>query len=563
MVDKLCYVNIFGHNDNKDKVINYILSYDIHIDNVNNESKYTTYLNILNKYAKKSATKVIPLKDAISLADDLSKQPIVTTKEDEILQSYLNVGITQEYLLKFNFIKHTIGKLPTIAYKNLLNVVENIQVIIIEVRKDTNFNYIAYATTKANKQDIDKIFKKFGFIEISNFIQKLQNKVGEKEVPIIPKDVNITNESIDEAYNTIYLHNKREIVNNVSQKTKKHFIYSGYMTYLQASFIEKELKNDKDIIITIEDLPYDNNNEIPTKLKNNILFAPFEIFVRAYSMPRYNEIDPTPIIAILYTLLFGIMFGDIGQGAIICLMGMLFKKPIRNIAITVGTSSMFFGFMYGSIFGFEHILPALWLSPIHNIQTIIFIAVLIGICSVILGILLNIINRVKQKHYNGLVFGPNSISGLLFYLSIVGIVANIVFGYGIVLQSLSGILLLLPILPMIISILYEALVSKNGLFTTAIHTFENMLSYATNTLSFIRIGAIVLSHSAMMGAVFLFSRNLNLVGSMLVVGIGNVIVMSLEILVVSIQALRLNYYEMFSRFYTGGGKEFKAIKYIK
>ena len=217
------------------------------------------------------------------------------------------------------------------------------------------------------------------------------------------------------------------------------------------------------------------------------------------------------------------------------------------MAITVGASSTFFGFMYGSIFGFEHILPAIWLSPMHNINRVLLVAVGIGVGFVLLGICLGIANNINNRNYHALIFGANSVSGLLFYIGApLGFVVHFAF-FGLT-------------VPFVVTTLYAISTAEEGCFASLIHTFESLLSYATNTLSFIRVGAIVLSHSAMMGAVFLLSRNLNIAGSILAVGIGNVIVMAVEILVVGIQALRLNYYEMFSRFYTGGGKPFTPLR---
>ena len=111
----------------------------------------------------------------------------------------------------------------------------------------------------------------------------------------------------------------------------------------------------------------------PTKLKNPKLFKPFEMYVKMYGLPAYGEMDPTWFVAITYSFIFGVMFGDVGQGLLLLIGGALiyhFKKiPLAGIISTAGFFSTIFGFMFGSIFGFEDVIPALWLRPMKSTDT--------------------------------------------------------------------------------------------------------------------------------------------------------------------------------------------------
>ena len=547
MIEEMSYIKIIAHKDHIDQAVSYMLDYDIHINEKPRDTNFfENRLHILEKFITERTTKTMQLSRALEIAEDL-----VTIEPPPIKANNTDDSSSQEFphgglgLDRFSFLQYTAGHLLQSTQDKLLPILEKEGALVIQGK----LNYIICIMIEPDKEKILDILKSHNFVEQS---------LVPAEPPILLEDVNVTQDGINQAYATIHLHYKRQdIINHMTDIGQSFFMYRGFMPKSQALVLAKDCKHNPKIIFTFE--PADPQKDTPpTRLKNHPLFAPYQILVKAYSLPKYTEIDPTPLLAIVYTLLFGMMFGDVGQGAIICAIGLSLKPPLKNMAVMIGLSSVFFGFMYGSVLGFEHILPPLWLAPSHHINTIIIASVAIGSVLVGIGMVVNIIGHLRRNEVYKALWGQNALSGLLFYVGAIGISTRAVLGQNIL--EGAGVLLILLLLPLALSFIYKLLSHPKDFFTNTIHGFETLLSYATNTLSFIRVGAIILSHSAMMGAVFLLSSNLSLGGSILAVGVGNAIVMAVEILVVSIQALRLHYYEIFSRFYEGNGKEFKALR---
>jgi V/A-type H+-transporting ATPase subunit I len=269
------------------------------------------------------------------------------------------------------------------------------------------------------------------------------------------------------------------------------------------------------------------------------------------------------------------MFGDLGQGAALSLLGLyLYKKKglaLGAIMSIIGVSSMVFGLLYGSVFGFEDWIPALWQHPARDINSTLFFAVGIGIFLILTSMVINIVNALNQKNWGKLIFSPNGIAGIVFYGAIIGIVLAYITGYTALALTL---LIVFVIVPLVLIAFREPLTSLiegkkahiNGigifLLETIIELFEVLLTYFTNTVSFVRVGAFALSHAGMMSVVMLLShsttdeRAINIP----VIILGNIVVMVLEGLVVGIQVLRLEFYEMFSRFFDGDGRAFNSFK---
>ena len=136
------------------------------------------------------------------------------------------------------------------------------------------------------------------------------------------------------------------------------FYIVGWMDEKHALALEKEVNESGDVVMFYtEDAENIKNMQPPTKLKNNPVFKPFEMFVKMYGLPSFNEIDPTPILAITYILFFGIMFGDVGQSLVLAIAGFIVYKmkkwDLGGIVGWVGLSGVVFGFIYGSFFGNE------------------------------------------------------------------------------------------------------------------------------------------------------------------------------------------------------------------
>ncbi|MCL2351727.1 MAG: hypothetical protein FWC55_04255 [Firmicutes bacterium] len=358
---------------------------------------------------------------------------------------------------------------------------------------------------------------------------------------------------------------------------RSFFVLTGWMETPDAKLLEDEMEKDGGVIFAEGGGGLRRGGSPPTKLGNPPVVRFFEFFVNLYGVPAYGELDPTPFIAVTYTLLFGWMFGDLGQGAVISLLGVLLyklkKMPLGAIMSVIGLSSMVFGALYGSVFGFEDIIPALWRRPGGDVNTTLIIAVGLGVFLILAGMAANMINAVKQRDYARLFFSPTGLAGFAFYGSAAGVAAAMLLGH---IKVALWIILLCVVLPAIALALREplgGLVSRGkseeseekksaGVFImeAVLGVYDVVLSYFTNTISFIRVGAFALSHAMMMSVVLTMSQSASGSHNAFVVVIGNVLVMAMEGMVVGIQVLRLNFYELFSKFYDGGGREFRSYK---
>ena len=342
----------------------------------------------------------------------------------------------------------------------------------------------------------------------------------------------------------------------------------------------KDSANDEKVFVVVEDDVDKYFGEPPTQLKNPKLFKPFEMFIRMYGMPAHNELDPTVFVGITYAFIFGVMFGDVGQGLCLLIGGGLlyhFKKiPLAGIISIAGIFSTIFGFLFGSMFGFEDILPALWLRPINHMTTLPFIgklntifivAVAFGMFIILLAMILHIINALKSKEPGNTWFDANGVAGLVFYGAAVLVIFLFMSGHKLPAAILLTVLFVLPLLlilfkePLTRKLIHQKATEKEGIGMFLVQgffeLFETLLSYFSNTLSFVRIGAFAVSHAAMMEVVLMLSGAEAGSPNWVIVVLGNLFVCGMEGLVVGIQVLRLEYYEMFSRFYKGTGREFK------
>lgn len=318
----------------------------------------------------------------------------------------------------------------------------------------------------------------------------------------------------------------------------------------------------------------------PTRLKNPAIVRPYEYYVKMYGTPGYDSIDITGFVAATYTVLFGIMFGDLGQGFVLSIVGILAwklkKMELGKILVPCGISSMVFGLVFGSFFGYEDVLDPLYtaiglkgkpLSVMDSINTVLLLAISIGISLVCVSILINIYANVKSKKFGEALFDNNGLCGLLFYICGVNLVYNFMAGKMIIPGVVCAIVAPVCAVALFLKEILIGVVDKRDdykpesipdfIMQNIFEMLEYVLSYFSNTVSFLRVGAFVLVHAGMMMVVFsLAGENRNI----LVIILGNILVICLEGLLTGIQALRLEFYEMFSRCFPGDGKEFISAK---
>ena len=321
----------------------------------------------------------------------------------------------------------------------------------------------------------------------------------------------------------------------------------------------------------IEDLSHatvtilEEEGEAPVLLETPAAFKPFEKLISSFSYPRYGEINPVLPFAFSFLLLFGIMFGDVGHGLILALLGWLVKKKSLEFAdfgqiyFLSGLSSTFFGFLYGSVFGAHDLLPHLLFTPIENVNSTIVFSIGIGIAIITLSFFLHMATAIRRKEPTLLFVSEGSILWLLVYWFTIGIfVKSVVQNLDITYELIFLFLLLL--------VIFIQLLRKSGQGTQAvIDLFREFMDTITNTLSFLRVGAFALAHGALFMAVFSIARMISESHGegfffWLAIIIGNVVIIILEGVIVTIQTLRLEYYEFFKRFFQGGGTPYRPYR---
>lgn len=335
--------------------------------------------------------------------------------------------------------------------------------------------------------------------------------------------------------------------------------------------------------------PAEQEQEIqaPVKLKSNRLVKPFEMFIDMYGLPGYNEMDPTPFVALTYTILFGIMFGDLGQGLVMSLVGWFMSRKnggnFGKILVRIGFSSAIFGFLYGSVFGIETLLDPFYINvlgmsgkPIHvmdpdTISMLLIAAIAVGAIMILASMLMNVALGIKQKDYEKALFSHNGLAGIVLYGSIlVGAACLMLLDINLFTIPYIVGLIVLPVLLIFLKHPLANLLSKNDhlfgeegaggyLSESGFEMFEILLSYATNTMSFLRVGGFIISHAGMMAVVMTLTEMMNSVGGIVMLVFGNIFVMCLEGFIVGIAGLRLEFYEMFSRYYNGGGEPYRPV----
>lgn len=362
----------------------------------------------------------------------------------------------------------------------------------------------------------------------------------------------------------------------------KYFMLVGYVPVSdEARFCEAVQSLGGEITLETEAPPEDGKITVPVKMKSGFrplrfLVEPYKYYVDMYGTPAYSDIDITPFVAITYTVLFGMMFGDLGQGAVLALVGFLMwklkKMELGKILIPCGIASMCFGFLFGSVFGYEEMLDPVYhalgwrgkpMSVMDSINTVLLIAIAIGVGLMVAAMLLNIYACVKRKKFGEALFSQNGVVGLLLYLAGCNLASGFMGGPAPLPGFVAGVILGVCAVLLMFKEIPIGIIDKHPdwkpesvmdfVLQNLFELLEYILSYLSNTVSFLRVGAFVLVHAGMMMVVFSLAGESE---NLFVIILGNILVIALEGLLTGIQALRLEYYEMFSRFYEGGGKAF-------
>ena len=642
MITKMSMVNITGPRDDIDRMSDqYLRHYDIHLENT---LKELSDIRTLKPYTSPDPYK--PLSQRIddllqlspteqnaaaieprSLDFDYIKRLVEQVEHDvkteqEKLQK-VNQEITQvttdfnkyepfekidyplDDILIMKKVKFRFGRFTLLNYHKYKKYIENmVPAIFIPSKKVDGYVYGAYFTSAQDRQRVDALFfslnwkrlylpeEKGTFVEIlSRFSEKMEELKKEQKqlettlrqaVQPISKELLEAKARLAQLSKAFGVRRYAAITRNEFAKKETRYLLIGWMAETDAAQLVDQMKDDPNVTIYLEDYNDGNNIEPPTKLKNNFFTKPFRMITKMYGTPNYEEFDPTPLVALTYSLMFGAMFGDVGHGLLLMILGILgyIKKNLSGakMFVPVGISSMIFGFLYGSIFGLEDVLPAIWLKPSEamtsvpffgTLNSIFIVSVCFGMFLILLTMTMNVYMRLKEGEKLEAIFDRNGVMGLIFYGLLVITLVLYMTGHAIPAFSLVLLVMLIALACIGFKEKIIHLITKSKekssdgiviqLITVFFEAFETLLSFISNTISFVRVGAFAISHGVMMGIVLMFAHLEGGHPNWLVFILGNLFVTGFEGLVVFIQVLRLEFYELFSHFFKGDGIEFKSI----
>lgn len=637
MITKLNFVSVTGPKGELDRMVSrYLSRFEIHLEYAPSELKSS---NTLHPF-----TEANPYKEVLSRGEELwallpaDEDDGKTEEKDDFEQCiselydkytawkkereeyekklaalnelmnkvmpFADIDYNIDEILKFKYLKYRFGRIPKEHYKKFDEYVyDSLESVFVKSMEDDKYVWGVYFVPQIEKEGVDAAYASLHFErtfmpdevtgtpkEECNMLKGELEKVNKVLEDLEKKFKIALEEKQDELKAAVTTARKRSFAHEIRKYaacTKEsgisYYILCGWMSKEDSRAFERLIAdNEPDTICIVDEHHTDVDVAPPTKLKNPKLFKPFEMYIRMYGIPSYNEIDPTIFVALTYSFIFGAMFGDVGHGLLLLIGGfLLYRIKKSNLAAIISTAGFFstiFGFMFGSIFGFEDIIEPIWLRPmsemtdlpfIGKLNTVFIVAIAFGMGLILVAMILNMINAVKAGEKGRLIFDTNGIMGFIFYGA--AVLCIVLFMTGNKLPGAIALLVMFGI-PLILIAFKEPVINKlnkkkelieggKGMFAvqTFFELFELLLSYFSNTLSFVRVGAFAVSHAAMMEVVMMLAGAENgSSGNIVVIIIGNLFVCGLEGLIVGIQVLRLEYYEMFSRFYKGNGREFKA-----
>ncbi|SEI95520.1 V/A-type H+-transporting ATPase subunit I [Alkalibacterium gilvum] len=644
MITKMKFLTISGPKNDIDRMVDrYLSNYEIHLENALTElygaktlrpytssSPYNDYMeriDMLLEYLEEKEAELpelkgkLPFETVCHLIKQLENDTkpyhekvqqytkLRNNKQDSLnlIEPFINIDFPIEKIIHMENIRFRFGRFTSSNYYKFKKYVYDITPsIFTEGVQDEEYTYGVYFTPQKSLARVDAMFTSMNWERIfipDEFEGKPKDIVKQlkKELRVLEKHIS-DNERIVKKLLSPYknaLLKAKHRLNNLNNnfnirkyaalthdefvQKETRYLLRGWLTEEAAEQFERETENDSNVIVIVEDEEDTKELTPPTRIHNFSIFKPYELFVKMYGMPNYREFDPTILVAITYSLLFGAMFGDIGQGSLLAIGGFLLYKlkdiDLGGIVALAGVFSTIFGVLYGSFFGFEDIIEPLWLHPmsamtelpfIGTINTVFVAAVTFGMFMIITTLILSIIIKWKNHQSALALFDRNGLAGLAFYLSLVTVIFIFMSGNPIPATLIMIVMFGLPLLliafeePIMEKLENHELETESsvGMFLVQafFELFEVLLSYFSNTISFVRVGAFAVSHAAMMQVLLMLAGaaeggEINWV----VIILGNLFVAGLEGLVVGIQVLRLEFYEIFSHFYKGDGRPFTNI----
>ena len=559
-----------------------------------------------------------PLEDLSAYFDSLSERVAALTrrreelehKADEArsmvdrLENLRGIRVSLDELWNLEHARYRYGYLPRETYDSFRETLHDQEdLFFIPTTLGARRVYGVYFTTREAHHRVDTLFNSLHFHRIQLDIEPhgtvdstmadLSAQVEQARAAVAQATADLEalrvqeRERILSSYSYLRYHSECCEMRQYACRSRGTFYLTGWVPAAAVPEVERALEQFPNLSCVADAADDVEHVKPPTKLKNTFLGRVFQPFLEMYGLPAYNEKDPSLFMALTYCLFFGIMFGDLGQGLCLALIGFVLARWkgmwLGGIITCCGLSGALFGCIYGSVFGFEDLLPGFkimeqstfaGLGVVSNVLLLLVMSIALGVCMLLVVMGINILNGVRQRNYEKILFGPNGAAGIVFYAGLlIAAVSTLAFGVNLFTPAYVLPVLLLPLALMLLRQPLSRLLSGDAdwkrfslgevLGTGLFELFETLLSYLTNTLSFMRVGAYAITHVGLMLVVHMLaelSGGVGGVAGIVILVLGNLFVMGFEGLLVGIQVLRLEFYELFGRFYDDGGIPFVCKK---
>lgn len=560
----------------------------------------------------------LPRKELTAYFDQVEEQVITLTRRKEELEhtaaesaaaveqlEYLRgIGADLDELWGLEFSRFRYGYLPRETYDSFQDALDQEDdLLFVPTTLGPRRVYGVYFTTKQAKSRVDMLFSSLHFTrinlevqphgtveqaiaELNAGVERMKGEAAQAEGELRALREQERGRLLSD-YAYLRYHSECRDLRRCACRSRDSFYLVGWVPEDAVADIQERMAQFSELSCVIDVAADVDRFTPPTKLKNPFLGRVFQPFLEMYGLPSYHEKDPSLLMAVTYCLFFGIMFGDLGQGLCLALLGLVLTKVkgmwLGSIITCCGLSGALFGCVYGSVFGFEDILPGFkimeetrlsGLGVVSNVLLLLVLSIALGIFMLLLVMAVNILNGVRQRNFEKIFFGPNGAAGMVFYAGVlIAALAGVAFGVNLLTPAYVLPVLVLPLLLMLFREPLSHMAAGDPewrsfslgevLGTGVFELFETLLSYLTNTLSFMRIGAYAITHVGLMLVVHMLAQLAGGVGGpvgIVILVAGNAFVMGFEGLLVGIQVLRLEFYELFGRFYDDGGVPFTPKK---
>lgn len=555
-----------------------------------------------------------------SASDQLSAE----TKRLELLESQLHqiepiadVKVEVGALRKSSFMHSILGVIPAANMSRLKTSLLRVPHVFFTLREDAQKPVVWILGSKTNSDVLERAAKSAYLNPLS--LPDEFSGTPEQITGLLRKEIESSKQKIsDQEANLVKLagsyktnlqqmlwdvHISRVLADAIVRfgQLRHTYVVVGWVPTSELETLTSRLKEvSREVLIeSVQTGRSGHHSQVPVALSTNRWLKPIQMLVGTYGHPSYGELDPTLLMAFTFPFLYGAMFGDLGQGAVLLVLGLLMHnrilmKGMQSLGLLIaycGASAAVFGYLYGSIFGFEghliekylhfHFEPV-WFSPMENILGILSIAIDAGIIILMFSFLLGMLNNIRSRDWAHLLFGHTGIAAFIFYICFLAMLGGFL-GDTALAPKVAVAINSLPLPFTTLLAVFGVLVMFGGFFRNMVegHTLiegkgiggfmmfliqslmdliETVISMLSNTLSFIRVGAFAVAHGGLSLAIFSLAGEEADLGFWITIVLGNIFIIGFEGLIVGIQTMRLHYYEILGKFFHGGGMQFEPLK---